>query len=258
MTARSVAGQPSPLGLRLVHAAVFLAFAAGVASAALPEWRHLAHALGQPFHVGAPPRWLVLAASLLAAAGALRLGWALARSRTAPLWASGVILLAVTGTLAVGSPRGLEETRSETAANLDFLRVARRVHLAMVQELQAHGGAPVDVETWRRALRQAGAREARVRTHAFQPVEPQVLWLPSEEALPEPLLPGALVVHVTPEGVGFSMRVVGLEQGRPTLLKDERGATLELRGLYNPDLPPAPEPAPPERLGPGPVGPQTP
>jgi hypothetical protein len=225
-----MAGQPSPLGLRLVHAAVFLAFAAGVASAALPEWRHLAHALGQPFHVGAPPRWLALAASLLAAAG----------------------------TLASGSPRGLEETRSESAANLDFLRVARRVHLAMVQELQAHGGAPVDVEAWRRALHQAGAREPRVRTRGFQPVEPQVLWLPSEEALPEPLLPGALAVHVTPEGVGFSMRVVGLEQGRPTLLKDERGATLELRGLYNPDLPPAPEPELPERLGPGPLGPPTP
>ena len=246
MTERSRAGQPSPLGLRLVHAALFLAFAAGVVTAAVPEWRHLTRALGQPFHVGAPPRWPLMGGSLLAALGALRLCWGLARSRSAPLWASGAILLGLVGTLASGSPRGLEETRSEVAANLDLLRLARRVHLAMVQVLQAEGGAPVDPEAWRRAFLQAGAGEApgRVRTRAFTAVEPQVLWLPSEEASPEPLVPGALAVHVTPDGVGFTLRVVGLEAGRPTLLKDDQGAVLRLRGLYNPDLPPPPEPPP--------------
>ncbi|QSQ25048.1 hypothetical protein JY651_08990 [Pyxidicoccus parkwayensis] len=253
MTTRSVAGQPSPLGLRLVHAAVFLAFAAGVVVTAVPEWQHLSHALGQPFHAGAPPRWLVLVGSLLAAAGTLRLAWGLVRGRTAPLWASGAILLAVVGTLAAGAPRGLEETRSESAANLDLLRVARRVHLAMVQELQAHAGAPVDVEAWRQALTRAGAREGLVRTRTFRPVPPQVLWLPSEQAVPEALVPGALLVHVAPEGVGFSVRVVGLEHGRPALLKDDQGATLVLRGLYNPDLPPPPEPSLPDTLGPGPL-----
>ncbi|MFP2931781.1 hypothetical protein ACLESO_42720, partial [Pyxidicoccus sp. 3LG] len=76
MTAGSTVGQPSPLGLRLVHAAVFLAFAAGVVAASLMEWRHLAQALSQPFHAGAPPRWLLLGACLLCAAGALRVGLA--------------------------------------------------------------------------------------------------------------------------------------------------------------------------------------
>lgn len=259
MTSRSAAGQPSPLGLRLVHAAVFIAFAAGVIVTVLPEWRHLAHALGQPFNVGAPPRWLALGASLLALVGAVRLGWGLVRGRSAPLWASGAILLAVPATLASGSPRGLEETRSEVAANLEFLRVARRVHLAMVQELQAHAGAPVDVDVWRTALVRAGPREGLVHTRAFRPVEPQVLWLPSEEAVPGALVPGALAVHVLPEGVGFSVRVVGLKEGRPVLLKDEEGGTLVLRGLYNPDLPPAEAGPPlPDPLGPGALRPMTP
>jgi hypothetical protein len=230
-----------------VHAAVFLAFAAGVAVAAAPEWRHLARALGQPFHAGAPPRAPLLAGSLLAAAGALSLGWGLARGRSAPLGASGAILLGVVGTLAAGEPRGVEATRSEVAVNLDLLRLARRVHLDMVGELQTHGGAPVEPEAWRRALRRAGGEAWRVRTRAFQPVPAQVVWLPSEQALPEPLVPGALAVHVTPDGVGFSVRVVGLEAGHPALLRDDQGAPLLLRGLYNPDLPP-PEETPPAPL----------
>ncbi|MCP3145303.1 hypothetical protein [Pyxidicoccus xibeiensis] len=245
MTAGSTVGQPSPLGLRLVHAVVFLAFAAGVLVASRVEWLHVAHALGQPFHAGAPPRWLLLGASLLSAVGSLRLGVALARGRSAPGWASGAILLGVVGTLAAGRPQGLEETRSESAANVEFLRVARRVHLAMVGELQAHGGAPVEPEAWRSALARAEGREARVRTRTFQPVAPQVVWLPSEAAVPEPLVPGSLAVHVTPDGVGFTVRVVGLVDGRPALLRDDQGALLVLRGLYNPDLPPPTEQAVP-------------
>ncbi|MFP2960528.1 hypothetical protein ACLEPN_22575 [Myxococcus sp. 1LA] len=56
MTVGSDVGQPSPLGLRLVHAALFLAFAAGVGAVSVPEWTHLALALGQPFHAGVAPR----------------------------------------------------------------------------------------------------------------------------------------------------------------------------------------------------------
>ena len=246
MTARSEVGQPSPLGLRLVHAALFLAFAAGVGAASAPEWTHLVGALAQPFHAGAAPRWLVLAGSVLAAAGVVRLGWDLARGRSAPLWASGVILLGVMATLAGGNPLGLEQSRAEVTANLELLRVARRVHLQMVHELQSHGETPRSQEAWRAALQQAGADDVRVYTRTFQPVRPQVAWMPSESAVPEPLVPGQLAVHVTPDGVGFTVRLVGLEKGRPVLLEDDQGATLILRGLYNPDLPPpsAPQLAP--------------
>ncbi len=238
MTARSEVGQPSPLGLRLVHAALFLAFAAGVGVVALPEWTHLVHALGQPFHVGAAPRWLVLLGSVLAAVGTARLGWELARGRSAPLWASGVILLGVMSALAGGDPRGLEMSRSEVAANIELLRVARRVHLQMVHELQTHGETPLSQDVWRTALQQAGGGEAWASTRAFRAIRPQIAWLPSESALPDPLVPGQLAVHVTPDGVAFSVRLVGLEEGRPVLLKDDQGGTLLLRGLYNPDLPP--------------------
>jgi len=240
VTERSAAGTPSPLGLRLFHAALFLAFAAGVGAAALPEWRHLAHALGQPFHVGEPPRWPVLAACMLAAAGALRLLWGLARGRSAPLWASVLILLSVVGVMAGGS-RGPAAERSEDTANLAFLRTARRVHLTMVQELQAHGEVPVKPEAWRKALEAAGPREDRVRTRDFRPVPPEVVWLPSADALPTPLVPGAVGVYVSPDGATFTLRPVGLRAGQPSLLLDEQGAPLVLRGLYNPDLPPSPD-----------------
>ncbi|AEI68123.1 hypothetical protein [Corallococcus macrosporus] len=238
MTVGRDVGQPSPLGLRLVHAALFLAFAAGVVVASVPEWTHLAQALRQPFHAGGAPRWLVLAGALLAVVGTARLGWDLVRGRSAPLWASGGILLGVMATLAGGKPQGLEQSRSEVAANLELLRVARRVHLQMVHELQSHGETPRSQDAWRAALQQSGASEARVFTRAFRPVLPQLAWLPSESALPEPLVPGQLAVHVTPDGVGFTVRLVGLEKGQPVLLEDDQGAPLVLRGLYNPDLPP--------------------
>jgi hypothetical protein len=237
---------PSPLGLRLVHAAIFLAFAAAVVAAAVPEWRHLAAALGQPFHVGEPPRWPLLGACVLAAAGALRLLWGLVRGRSAPLWASAAILLGFVGTVA-GGARGPAAERSEDAANLAFLRTARRVHLAMVQELQARGEVPVAPGPWRQALEAAGPRADRVRTRAFRPVPPELVWLSSEEARPEPLVPGALWVHVSPDGASFTLRAVGLRAGQPSLLPDEDGAVLVLRGLYNPELPPSPavpEPTP--------------
>lgn len=243
MTASSEVGQPSPLGLRLVHAVLFIAFAVGVGVASVPEWTHLSQALSQPFHAGAAPRWLVLAGSLLAAVGTVCLGWELVRGRSAPLWVSGVILLGVMATLAGGRPQGLEQSRTDVAANLELLRVARRVHLLMVHELQSHGETPQSQDAWHAALQQSGASEVRVLTRSFLPVYPQVAWLASESALPDPLVPGQLAVHVTPDGVGFSVRMVGLHQGQPALLKDDLGATLVLRGLYNPDLPPPAQPA---------------
>ncbi|MFP2960527.1 hypothetical protein ACLEPN_22570 [Myxococcus sp. 1LA] len=167
------------------------------------------------------------------------------RGRSAPLWASGVILLGVMATLAGGKPQGLEESRSEVSANLELLRVARRVHLMMVHELQSHGETPQSQDVWRTALQQSGGNEVRVFTRAFHSLHPQVVWLPSETAVPEPLVPGQLAVHVTPDGVGFTVRLVGLEKGQPVLLKDDQGATLVLRGLYNPDLPPPSQPTVP-------------
>ncbi|MCP3168594.1 hypothetical protein [Myxococcus qinghaiensis] len=255
MTSRSEAAAPSPLVLRLLHAAVFLAMAAGVISVSVPEWRHLARGLGQSFHSGPPPRWILLAGCLLAVVSGLRLVWGLVRGRSAPLWASATVLVSVVGAVGAGDGRPLKEARSEEVANLSLLRVARRVHLSMVQELQSHGEAPTDEASWRKALEVAGPNHEQLRTREFRAVPVQVVWLESEESRPAPLVPGALWVHVTPDGVGFSLRMVGLRGGEPALLLDERERELVLRGLYNPDLPPPEKPAasPIEQLSPSPT-----
>ncbi|NTX56122.1 hypothetical protein [Myxococcus sp. CA039A] len=255
MTTRSEVGAPSPLGLRLLHAAVFLAMAGGVVYVAVPEWRHIAQVLGQSFHSGPLPRWTLLAGSVLAVVSGLRLVWGLVRGTSAPLWASAVALLSVVGAVGAGDGRSLKETRSEEATNLSLLRVARRVHLSMVQELQAHGETPTDEESWRKALVVAGPNNEQLRTREFRAVPVQIVWLESEESRPSPLIPNTLWVHVTPDGIGFSIRPVGLRAGEPALLQDDRARELVLRGLYNPDLPPMREPAasPIEQLSPSPT-----
>lgn len=255
MTTRSEVGAPSPLALRLLHATVFLAMAAGVVYVSAPEWRHLARVLGQSFHSGPPPRWTLLAGALLAVVSGLRLVWGLVRGRSAPLWASGTVLVSVVGAVGAGDGRPLKDARSEEVANLSLLRVARRVHLSMVQELQSHGEAPTDEASWRKALEVAGPNHEQLRTREFRAVPVQIVWLESEESRPSSLIPGALWVHVTPDGVGFSIRMVGLREGEPALLLDERSRELVLRGLYNPDLPPAQTPAasPIEQLSPSPT-----
>jgi len=255
VTTRSEVGAVSPLWLRLLHAAVFLAMAAGVIYVAVPEWRHIARVLAQSFHVGPPPRWTLLAGSLLAVVSGLRLVWGLVRARSVPLWVSATVLLSVVGAVGAGDGRLLKETRSEEVVNLSLLRVARRVHLSMVQELQSHGEAPTDEASWRKALEVAGPNHQQVRTREFRPVPVQMVWLESEEARPSPLIPGALWVHVTPDGIGFSIRLVGLREGEPVLLRDDRDRELVLRGLYNPDLPPPtkPDASPIEQLSPSPT-----
>jgi hypothetical protein len=235
-------GGPSPWGLRVVHAGVFLALAAVPLGAALPEWRHVVDALSRPFHVGEPPRWLLLLGSVAAAVGTARLLSGLVLRRSAPLWASLAVLAGVGGTLAFG--RGPPAERSEARANLAFLASARRVHLAMVDRLQTRTEVPVEPGPWQAALEQAWRPDARVLGRTFRTVPPRVVRVPAPEARAERSVPGDLWLFVSPDGVSFSLRVVGLEAGQPALLRDDTGAALVLRGLFNPDLP-ATEPSAP-------------
>lgn len=237
MTGRGEASSRSPLALRLLHAAVFVAFAAGVMAAAAPDWAHGAAALGRPFHVGAPPRPLLVLGSVLAGAGALALAMALLRGRSAPLAASWLILGGLGASVlgAAGSPP--PERLSEPALNTALIQLGQRVQLAMVGQLQERGEVPVAREPWQAALERAAPARSGVRTRTFQPVPPQVVRVATPEARPEPLRPASLLVHVSPDGAAFEIRLVGLEGGQPSVLKDDSGAPVVLHGLYNPDLP---------------------
>jgi hypothetical protein len=245
VTARRESAGRSPWGLRLIHAAVFLAFAAGVGIAALPEWQHTVAALGRPYHVGAPPRALLLLGSALAMAGASSLLVALVRGRSAPLGASWLILGGLgVGILGASGPQPPERP-SELAANTRLILVGQRVQLAMVSQLQERGEVPVTPEPWQRTLEQIASADSWPRSRAFRLVPPQVVPVATPEAHPEPLLPGSLLLHVSADGASFELRLVGLEAGQPKVLVDETGAAVVLRGLYNPSLPPAPAPSVP-------------
>jgi len=237
VTARREAAVRSPLALRLIHAAFFLAFAAGAVAAALPEWRHGVFALGRPFHAGSPPRVLLVLGSAMAAAGAAGLLVALLRGRSAPLAVSWLILggavTTVVGTAASPPP----ERPSEPAANTALIQLGQRVQIAMVDRLQQRGEVPVAHGPWQETLGRFAPAWRPFRTRTFQPVPSQVLPVQKPEALPEPLLPGALLLFVSPDGASFELRLVGLSEGLPQLLRDETGAAVVLRGLYNPNLP---------------------
>lgn len=237
MTVSRKAPGRSPLALRLIHAAVFLAFAVGAVAAALPEWRHGVFALERPYHTGASPRVLLVLGSVLAAVGTAGLLLALARGRSAPRWNSWIILggagAVVLGT--AGSPP--PERPSEIAANTALIQLGQSLQRIMVDRLQEQGEVPVAPEPWQKALDQLPLLRHPFRTRTFQQVTSQVWRAQTPESRPEPLVPGSLLLFVTPDGASFELRLVGLLEGRPHVLVDDTGAPVTLRGLYNPDLP---------------------
>lgn len=234
----------SPLALRLIHAAVFLAFTAGVVAAAFPEWRHTVFALGRPFHAGPPPRALLLLGAVMAASGAAGLLVALARGRSAPLGLSWLILGAVGAAVLGAAGNPAPQRPSEPALNTALIHLGQGVQLAMVERLQTRGEVPVALEPWQEALERLASTASRVRTRTFQQVRPQVIRVETPEARPEPLVPGSLLRYVSPDGASFELRLVGLSEGHPRVLVDDTGAPVVLRGLYNPELPPPAGPLP--------------
>lgn len=243
MTERRQPPNRSPLALRFIHAAIFLAISAGAMAAGFPEWQHGVRALRQPYHVGTPPQALGILAFLLGAAGALALLASLARGRSAPLSVSWLILggggAAVLGTAAFAPP----ERPTELAVNTRLIQLGQRLQATMVNQLQERGEVPVAREPWQQALDQVAPEESLFRTRAFRQVPPQVAQVETPEARPQALAPGMLLLFVSPDGASFELRLVGLAQGLPQVLVDETGAPVALRGLYNPDLPkPGPGP----------------
>jgi hypothetical protein len=237
VTVRREAPGHSPLGLRLIHAAVFLAFAAGAVAAALPEWRHGVFALGRPYHTGSPPRALLLLGSVLAAVGAAGLLLALARSRSAPRYNSWLILGGAAATVLGTAGRPPPERPSELAANTALIHFGQGLQRAMVDRLQQQGEVPVAPGPWQETLEQLPPPRHPFRTRTFRQVTSQVWKVETPESHPEHLLPGSVLLFVSPDGASFELRLVGLREGRPAPLVDDTGAPVTLRGLYNPDLP---------------------
>ncbi|MFP2911336.1 hypothetical protein ACLESD_41195, partial [Pyxidicoccus sp. 3LFB2] len=94
------------------------------------------------------------------------------------------------------------------------------------------------------ALLEQGLRaDGRVWSRAFQAVPPRVVRVEAPDSPAERTVPGDVWLFVSPDGVTFSLRVVGLEQGQPALLRDATGEPVVLTGLFNPDLPAAEPPA---------------
>ncbi|KFE66413.1 hypothetical protein [Hyalangium minutum] len=237
MTVRREAAGRSPLALRLIHAAVFLAFAAGVVAAAVPEWQHAVFALGRPFHVGSPPRVLLVLGSVVAVAGAAALLGALVRGRSAPLAVSWLILGGAGAALMGAAGSSHPERPSELSANTALIVTGQRVQLTMVDRLQERGEVPVSPGPWQEALDRATQAQRLFFTRTFQRVPPQVIPVQTPEAVPQTLLPGALLLFVSPDGASFELRLVGLSEGLPQVLRDDTGGPVVLRGLYNPNLP---------------------
>ncbi|MBX7098613.1 MAG: hypothetical protein K1X89_12975 [Myxococcaceae bacterium] len=220
--------------LRAVHAVSFLGLAAAAVAGIHPEVEQLWRALAQPYHCGTAPSPLGLAAALLALVGAVVLLASLVRRRSAPLWASGGILVALASSLAA---QGHDVSRRSAAgANALFLATGRELFLPMNGTLQQHGEVPRDLAAWSQALAKAAETvPLAYRGRLFARVEPSVA--SGEEQGDRP--PGTVLVAVGPDAVSFSLRFVGIDgDGRPALLSDERGAAVELRGVFNPDTPP--------------------
>ena len=150
------------------------------------------------------------------------------------MWASGLILVALAASL--GAQGHDVSRRSAAGANALFLAQGRELFLPMNGVLQQRGEVPRDLRAW--AEEQQRAQQTvplAYRGRLFARVEPSVA--AGEEQGDAP--PGTVLVAIGPDAVSFSLRFVGLDDdGRPTLLSDERGTPVELRGVFNPDTPP--------------------
>lgn len=227
--------------LRALYAVVFFGIALSALTAGWPEFEHLLFALSRPYHFGDPPRLLTLSGGLLLAVTVVAVAIQFLRGREIPLYLSAVMLgsaLMCLSGLGVEVPRG----RNWAAADKQILDVASKVHRQMVEVLQTEAVVPKERQPWLEEL-QAAAKEAPppARTRMFLDVPWDVERVEEEDALPELLRPGTLVVYVAPQGEAFQIHPIGFDtSGKVAPLKDDRGRPVILRGTFNPEMKQAP------------------
>jgi hypothetical protein len=179
-------------------------------------WR----AVSQPFHSGTPPHLIATACGL----GSIVLGVAmlvfLIVRRSIPLAVSAAVLLCFGLSFTV---LGHEvSARSVPGANLKALEKARALHEQINAGLQKTGSVPTDVPV-------EGESPYRRRDFSALP------WRLVHDKT-DATQPGTLLLEVSADRATFSLKMVGIDsEGTPTLLRDEHGEPVELRGAFNPD-----------------------
>lgn len=213
MTVRYLKRKIGSLGLRLAHLIVMFAVAMATLIASRTEWEQLARSQRQMYHNGAPPRPLLIAASLVAGIAAVVLLTLFLMKRSAPISFSVAILTAAFTCFAFGPARPLRESRRWEAANLEMLGVGRDV---AQQILEKDTGSLAIVD----GIKPLGTSPVRRRT--FQAI-PYRINLSQEGGAQ----PATIVVSELPAQKTVQIVVVGLTpEGQASLIKDALGKAI--------------------------------
>jgi hypothetical protein len=217
---------PAALGLRIIHAIVFLGFASAAVAGTHLELLHLFRALTQPYNSGTPPELLPCISGVLSALLAAFLLVCLVLRRRVPLAVSGLMLIAFGLSFTVLLHHA--EQRSPPGANVKALDAARALHHDLDDLLKQSGHVPQGV--------QAPDGASPYRRRDFSALAWHLEKTPKLDALPPGAEPGWLLLHVSDDRAEFGVTVVGIDpHGAPMLLKDEDGNPVELKGVRDPD-----------------------
>ncbi len=233
----------APLGLRLVHATVFLGLAVIAVLAAREEWQHLLLTLRQPYTTGDQARLTAVLAGAVAIACGLWLVGALLTRRSAPSFVS--LLIGLSLVFAGASAGRAEERPTPMGVNLALLEATRGVQHELGSRLQREGVVP-DTAAFASALAatRAGPNfEVRDRRGRVVPV--RIVEVKDRDGSVAPV-PGQVWLLKSRGGGAFALRPVGLgPDGRALPLVDDQGRALWLEASFQLSGPLVPEDASP-------------
>lgn len=218
---------PASAPLRLIHALIFLGFAAATIAATHQELLQLWRSVTQPFHAGTPAAPLATSAGLTALLGAGVLLVCFALAKSAPLFVSVVML----GAFGAGFTVLSLEPKQRTApgANLMAIDEAKVLHKRLNTMLQMTGTVPTDAQAI------ALGDETPYYQRGFASLPWHVELVKDTSVLPPGAQPGWLLLKSSPDRTSFIITAVGIDaEGNAALLRDKADA-IEFRGAYNPD-----------------------
>ena len=230
--------EKTPIAVRLLHAVVFLAIAAGAVATTRVEWLQLLRCFTGPWHAGSPPFWPAVLGATVSAGGAAVLVLRLAQRRAVTLFVSAAIGVGFLVSLSVKA--GVPARRSVEAANLALLEAARAMHRELGQKLQNEAIASNDLAEWNAALA-VGAdglepKGSAFRDRLFRSVPFTVRFVAAGfDGANTP--PGTVGVWLSDDRAEYTVALVGLSPGgQAALLPDDLGQPIKLRGVFNPDI----------------------